>query len=147
MKGILTFLFGAFCMVTMITTFNACSDDLPITNGGDMNKLYGTWEVIESSDKPWHGYELWDPYPIITFTKRGLVGANNGFPPYLVSGNYKVEGNVVKIFADGNPDEDGKPRTIMEIVKINDNEMECILSGGSPISSLSGLKMKFIKQK
>lgn len=27
MKGILTFLFGAFCMVTMITTFNACSDD------------------------------------------------------------------------------------------------------------------------
>ena len=27
MKRILTFLFGAFCMVTMITTFNACSDD------------------------------------------------------------------------------------------------------------------------
>ena len=147
MKRVIALLFGACCLVVTAIMLNACSDDLPITNGGDMNKLYGTWKVIESSGKPWHGYELWDPYPIITFTKRGLVGANNGFPPYLISGNYKVEGNVVKIYADGNPDEDGKPRTIMEIVKINDNEMECILSGGSTISSLFGLNMKFIKQK
>ena len=71
MKRILTFLFGAFCMVTMLTTLNACSDDEdPILTRADGIVAGATFDMEPPTDV----YQ----YPYVPNTPEWLELHNHG---------------------------------------------------------------------
>ena len=146
MRRVIAMLFGACCLVAIVTMLNACSDDDVLSVRNDV-QLKGTWEVTECQGKPWHGFEEWDAVPIITFKGNGKIEANNGYPPYLVSGTYVVEDKLIKIYGGGKLVDGQYPTTIMQIEKISKDVIECVLSGGYPWSSLAGLELKLERRK